>query len=158
MGLRVDTHIASIDVHRSLQSVTGRHAGSSRRLSSSLRIHCAADDVAGPATCERLRAQVRALDRQRRDDMEAIPLRQTAGGVLDEVRSILARLRELTVRSGDQGRRAAGKAGALESRIRDVQVACQTAARTRDSMLQQAAIAVRSQANPLPQSALRLLG
>ncbi|MBL8730106.1 MAG: flagellin FliC, partial [Planctomycetes bacterium] len=47
---------------------------------------------------------------------------------------------------------------AAESRIRDVDVAYETAQLTRNSILQQASISVLSQANALPQSALRLLG
>jgi len=47
---------------------------------------------------------------------------------------------------------------AAESRIRDVDVAYETAQLTRNQILQQASIAVLGQANSLPQSALRLLG
>ncbi|MFO1031789.1 MAG: flagellin [Planctomycetota bacterium] len=275
MGLRVNTNSASINAQRNLSSVTEKLGGNFRRLSTGLRISSASDDAAGLAISERLRSQVRSLDQAKRNANDGISLVQTAEGALNEVSSILTRLRELAIQSSngsvsnqdketldeefqslvnevnrigrstefsgiklldgssstvtfqvgfgttsgidtisvslsaalsttlsltslDIGSGGAtttaisnidsaintisglrGSLGAVqnrlgstinnlaitvenlsaaESRIRDVDVAFETAQLTRNSILQQASISVLSQANALPQSALRLLG
>jgi flagellin len=275
MGLRVNTNAASINAQRNLASVTERLSGNFRRLSTGLRISSASDDAAGLAISERLRSQVRSLDQAKRNANDGISLVQTAEGALNEVSSILTRLRELAIQSSngsvsnqdkqtlneefkslvDEVNRIGrstefsgiklldgtsstvsfqvgfgttsgidtisvslsaalstslslqsldigsggvtttaisnidsaintvsslrGSLGAVqnrlnstinnlaitvenlsaaESRIRDVDVAYETSQLTRNSILQQASISVLSQANALPQSALRLLG
>ena len=275
MGLRVNTNSASINAQRNLSSVTDRLSGNFRRLSTGLRISSAADDAAGLAISERLRSQIRSLDQAKRNANDGISMAQTAEGALNEVSSILTRLRELAIQSSngsvsnqdketldqefqslvsevnrigastdfsgiklldgstssvsfqvgfgttagtdtisvslsaalstslslnslDIGSGGAtttaitnidaaintvsglrGTLGAVqnrlgstinnlsitvenlsaaESRIRDVDIAYETAQLTRNQILQQASIAVLGQANSLPQSALRLLG
>ena len=101
MGLRINTNIASITAQRSLASITDRIAGSYRRLSTGLRITSAADDAAGLAISERLRAQVRSLDQARRNAQDGISLVQTGEGALNEVGNILLRLRELAVQASN---------------------------------------------------------
>ena len=107
MGLRVNTNTASINAQRNLAGVTEKLGGNFRRLSTGLRISTAADDAAGLAISERLRSQVRSLDQAKRNANDGISLVQTAEGALNEVSSILTRLRELaylnpgvTIRSG----------------------------------------------------------
>ena len=101
MGLRVNTNSASINAQRNLASVTDKLAGNFRRLSTGLRISTAADDAAGLAISERLRAQVASLDQAKRNANDGISLVQTAEGALNEVSSILVRLRELAVQSAN---------------------------------------------------------
>ena len=101
MGLRVNTNIASINAQRNLQSVTNRLGGNYRRLSTGLRITSAADDAAGLAISERLRAQVRSLDQAKRNANDGISLVQTAEGSLNEVSSILVRMRELAIQANN---------------------------------------------------------
>jgi len=275
MGHRVNTNSASINAQLNLASVSEKLSGNFRRLSTSLRISTAADDAAGLAISERLRSQIRSLDQAKRNANDGISMVQTAEGALNEVSSILTRLRELAIQSSngsvsnqdketldqefqslvsevnrigastefsgiklldgstssvsfqvgfgttagtdtisvslsaalstslslnslDIGSGGAtttaitnidtaintvsglrGTLGAVqnrlgstinnlsitvenlsaaESRIRDVDVAYETAQLTRNQILQQASIAVLGQANSLPQSALRLLG
>ena len=275
MGLRVNTNTASINAQRNLAGVSEKLGSNFRRLSTGLRISSAADDAAGLAISERLRSQIRSVDQAKRNANDGISLVQTAEGALNEVSSILTRLRELAIQSsngsvsdqdkstldeefqslvnevnrigrstefsgiklldgssssvsfqvgfgtttgidtlsvslsaalstslslnsldiGSTGstttaitnidsaintisslRGSLGAAqnrlgstinnlaitsenlSAAESRIRDVDVAYETAQLTRNSILQQASISVLSQANALPQSALRLLG
>jgi len=275
MGLRVNTNVTSINAQRNLSTVTNRLGGNFRRLSTGLRISTAADDAAGLAISERLRSQVRSLEQSKRNANDGISLVQTAEGALNEVSSILVRLRELAIQSSNGSVSDADKStlneefgslvaevnrlgastefngiklldgssssvsfqvgfgttagidtlavslspslstslsldsldigstgstttaitnidsainsisslrgslgavqnrlgstinnlaitsenlSAAESRIRDVDVAYETAQLTRNSILQQASISVLSQANSLPQSALRLLG
>ncbi|MFK7740474.1 MAG: flagellin [Planctomycetota bacterium] len=275
MGLRVNTNTASINAQRNLSGVSQRLSGNFRKLSTGLRISSASDDAAGLAISERLRSQIRSLDQAKRNANDGISLVQTAEGALNEVSSILTRLRELSIQASngsvsDQDKSTLneefgslvdevnrigrstefsgiklldgssstvtfqvgfgttadidtisvslspslsttlslesldigsagstttaitsidtainsisslrGSLGAVqnrlgstinnlaitsenlstaESRIRDVDVAFETAQLTRNSILQQASISVLSQANALPQSALRLLG
>ena len=275
MGLRVNTNIISMNAQRNLGKVTDALAKSFQRLSTGLRIATAADDAAGLAISERLRAQVRSLNQANRNANDGISMVQTAEGALNEVGSLLTRLRELAVQSnngtvsdndrdtlqeefsslvdevdriaqstefngiklldgskasvtfqigagttagvdtldvsldstrsadlsidvldigstgdsaaaigalddaidavsGHRGRLGAAQnrlgstvnnlamqvenLSAAESRIRDVDVAYETAQLTRSQIMQQAAIAVLGQANAMPQSALRLLG
>ena len=101
MGLRVNTNSASINAQRNLSSVTDRLAGNFRRLSTGLRISTAADDAAGLAISERLRSQIRSLDQARRNANDGISLVQTAEGALNEVSSILTRLRELSIQAAN---------------------------------------------------------
>ncbi len=101
MGLRINTNIASLGAQRALSQVTDRLAVSYRRLATGLRINSAADDAAGLAISERLRAQVRSLDQARRNAMDGISLVQTGEGALGEVGNILLRLRELAVQSAN---------------------------------------------------------
>ncbi len=110
MGLRVNTNTASINAQRNLLNVTERLAGNYRRLSTGLRISVAADDAAGLAISERLRAQVRSLDQAKRNANDGISLVQTAEGALNEVSSILVRLRELAVQAANGATSDADKA------------------------------------------------
>jgi flagellin len=101
MGLRVNTNVASINAQRNLSSVTDRLGNNFRRLSTGLRISTAADDAAGLAISERLRSQVRSLEQAKRNANDGISFVQTAEGALNEVSSILVRLRELAVQSAN---------------------------------------------------------
>ena len=101
MGLRVNTNTAAINAQRSLATVTDNVTGNFRRLSTGLRISTAADDAAGLAISERLRSQVRSLDQAKRNANDGISLVQTAEGALNEVSSILTRLRELAIQSSN---------------------------------------------------------
>jgi len=101
MGLRIHTNIASMTAQRALGAVTERLARNYQRLATGLRIATAADDAAGLAISERLRAQIRSLDQARRNAADGISLVQTGEGALSEVGDILVRLRELAVQSAN---------------------------------------------------------
>jgi flagellin len=101
MGLRVNTNVASINAQRNLSAVTDRLGNNYRRLSTGLRISTAADDAAGLAISERLRSQVRSLEQAKRNANDGISFVQTAEGALNEVSSILTRLRELAIQSSN---------------------------------------------------------
>jgi flagellin len=101
MGLRVNTNVASINAQRNLSNVTERLSTNYRRLSTGLRISTAADDAAGLAISERLRSQVRSLEQAKRNANDGISFVQTAEGALNEVSSILTRLRELAIQSAN---------------------------------------------------------
>ena len=101
MGLRVNTNVVSMNAQRNLSRVTDALAGNYRRLSTGLRISTAADDAAGLAISERLRSQVRSLEQAKRNANDGISFVQTAEGALNEVSSILTRLRELAIQSSN---------------------------------------------------------
>lgn len=101
MGLRINTNLAAMHARSALEDVTNRLQGSFRRLSTGLRITTAADDAAGLAISERLRAQVRSLEQAKRNANDGISLIQTAEGAMEEVSSILIRLRELGIQASN---------------------------------------------------------
>ncbi len=101
MGLRINTNIASLTAQRALSGITDRLAVTYKRLATGLRINTAADDAAGLAISERLRAQVRSLQQAQRNAQDGISLAQTGEGALNEVSNILIRLRELGVQAAN---------------------------------------------------------
>lgn len=74
---------------------------SSEKLSSGMRINRAGDDASGLAVSEKMRAQIRGLRQAERNAEDGISLIQTAEGYLDEINSILQRLRELSVQAAN---------------------------------------------------------
>lgn len=97
MSLRIQTNVEAFNAHRNLVSTSNALGKSMERLSSGYRINRAADDAAGLAISERLRAQVRGIGQAQRNAQDAVSLVQTAEGSLDEVHSMLQRARELAV-------------------------------------------------------------
>lgn len=97
MSLRIQNNIEAFNAHRNLVSTSNMLGKSMERLSSGYRINRAADDAAGLAISERLRAQVHGIGQAQRNAQDAVSLVQTAEGSLDEVHSMLQRSRELAV-------------------------------------------------------------
>jgi flagellin len=102
MGLRVNTNVASLNAQRHLYNTTSQFGKSMERLSSGLRINRSGDDAAGLAISESLKSDIRALQQASRNAADGISLVQTAEGSLDEVNSILLRLRELAQQSATE--------------------------------------------------------
>jgi len=99
MGFRINTNVSSISAQRSL-SINNREAeGNLAKLSSGSRITKAADDAAGLAISEKLRANIRSLKQADRNANDGISMVQTAEGGLNEVSSILTRMRELAIQT-----------------------------------------------------------
>ena len=101
MGLRVNTNVSSLAAQRNLSRVTDRLVRNYSRLSSGLRIATAADDAAGLAVSERMRAQIKSLGVASRNAQDGISLVQTAEGALAEVSNILGRMRELAMQASN---------------------------------------------------------
>lgn len=97
MGLRIRTNISSINAQRRLSGSTKMLKNSMAKLSSGQRINKSADDAAGLAVSENLKADVRSLKMAKRNANDGISIVQTAEGGLTEVSSMLIRLRELAV-------------------------------------------------------------
>lgn len=99
MGLRIRTNVASLNAQRRLANTTDTMNDSGGKLASGERINKAADDAAGLAISENLRADVRSLNQAKRNTLDGISLIQTAEGGLNETNGILVRLRELAVQA-----------------------------------------------------------
>jgi len=99
MGLRIRTNIASLNAQRRLGMSTDAMNNSGNKLASGERINKAADDAAGLAISENLRADVRSLNQAKRNANDGVSLVQTAEGGLVETSNMLVRLRELAVQS-----------------------------------------------------------
>jgi flagellin len=97
MSLRIQNNIEAFNAHRQLVNTSAESAKSMERLASGFRINRAADDAAGLAISEKLRAQVGGLGQAQRNAQDAISLVQTAEGSLQEVHNMLGRVRELAV-------------------------------------------------------------
>jgi len=99
MGLRINTNTASLNAQRNLRTSKLGLDQSLERLSSGYRINRAGDDAAGLAISENLKAQIRGLKQASRNAQDGISLVQVAEGSLNEISSILIRLRELGVQA-----------------------------------------------------------
>ena len=99
MGFRINTNVSSISAQRSL-SVNNRESESNlAKLSSGSRITKAADDAAGLAISEKMKANIRSMKQADRNANDGISMVQTAEGGLNEVSSILTRMRELAIQT-----------------------------------------------------------
>jgi flagellin len=101
--MRINQNIAAFNAYRNLNVTSGQQAKSLEKLSSGFRINRAADDAAGLVNSENLRAQIGGLQVATRNAQDAISLVQTAEGAQTEVHSILQRMRDLTVQTGNTG-------------------------------------------------------
>jgi flagellin len=103
MSLRVNTNIAAMNAYRNLTVTEGQMGKSLEKLSSGFRINRAADDAAGLVNSESLRSQVGGLKVASRNAQDGISVAQTAEGALNEVHSILQRMRDLAVQRANAG-------------------------------------------------------
>ncbi|OFZ72888.1 MAG: flagellin [Bdellovibrionales bacterium RIFOXYD1_FULL_44_7] len=99
MGLRVNTNTQSLAAQRSLGINNSAQKTSLEKLSSGTRITHAADDAAGLAIAEKMRAGIRSLRQDIRNANDGISMIQTAEGAMSEVGSILVRFRELSIQA-----------------------------------------------------------
>ena len=101
MAMIINTNVSALNAQRNL-SVTNEKMGKTlEKLSSGLRINRAADDAAGLAISEKMRAQIRGMQQGQRNAQDGVSMLQTAEGALSEVHAILQRVRELAVQSGN---------------------------------------------------------
>jgi flagellin len=114
MSLRVNNNIEAFNAHRNLQATQYAQSKSMEKLSSGLRINRAADDAAGLAISEKMRAQINGLDQANRNSLDGISLVQTAEGAMNEQHAILQRMRELAVQR-QNGTLAAQDQGAIDT-------------------------------------------
>jgi len=101
VSVRINTNIEALNAQRNLSATAATFAKSVEKLSSGLRINRAADDAAGLAISEKLKAQVTGLNQAQRNAQDGVSMVQTAEGALTEVHSMLQRIRELAVEAAN---------------------------------------------------------
>ena len=88
MAMVVQHNMSAMNANRNLGVTTGMQAKSSEKLSSGYKINRAADDAAGLSISEKMRSQIRGLNKASDNAQDGISLIQTAEGALNESHSI----------------------------------------------------------------------
>jgi flagellin len=101
MSTRINTNVDAFTAQRNLSATALTYSKSVQKLSSGLRINSAADDAAGLAISEKLRAQIRGLAQAQRNAQDGISMIQTGEGAMNETTSMLQRMRELAVQASN---------------------------------------------------------
>lgn len=99
--MRINNNMMAMNTHRQLGNANAGGAKSMEKLSSGFRINRAGDDAAGLSISEKMRGQIRGLNMASKNSQDGISMIQTAEGALDEVHSILQRMRELAVQAAN---------------------------------------------------------
>ena len=97
----VQHNLSAMNTNRQLGIVTDSMSKSTEKLSSGYRINRAADDAAGLSISEKLRSQIRGLDKAASNSQDGISLIQVAEGALNETHSILQRMNELATQAAN---------------------------------------------------------
>jgi len=101
--MRINTNVMALNAQNKLSVNQGKVESSIKKLSSGLRINSAADDAAGLAISEKMRAQIRGLKQAKDNAQDGISLLQTAEGALQQTTDILQRMRELVIKAQNTG-------------------------------------------------------
>ena len=130
MALFVNTNVSSINGQRNLTNATNNLNTTYQRLSSGLRINSTKDDAAGLQISDRLTSQINGLNQGNRNTNDAIALAQTMEGAMDEMTSMLQRIRTLAVQSTN-GTNNAKDREAIQQEVTQLsneitRIACQT--------------------------------
>ena len=112
----VQHNLQAMNANRMLGITSGQQAKSTEKLSSGYRINRAADDAAGLSISEKMRKQIRGLDRASTNAEDGVSAVQTAEGALTEVHSMLQRMNELAVQSAN-GTNSEDDRNAIQSEI-----------------------------------------
>ena len=109
MGFVINNNLAANNSYRSLNATQNDLSKSLEKLSTGLRINRAGDDAAGLAISEGLKSQVTGSAQAARNAQDGITVIQTTEGALTEVHSILQRMRDLAVQSGNDSNNTAAR-------------------------------------------------
>lgn len=99
MSFRINTNLSALQAQTSMTKVNRETHESFGKLSSGERITKAADDAAGLAISEKLKAEIRSSKQANRNANDGLSLVQVAEGGLNETSSILTRMRELSIQA-----------------------------------------------------------
>src|SRR5579863_10089526 len=99
MGLRINTNVQSLAAQRNLGLNSAAQKTSLEKLASGSRITKAADDAAGLAISEKMKASIRSIRQDIRNANDGISMIQTAEGGMNEISNILVRFRELSIQA-----------------------------------------------------------
>ena len=130
MALYVNTNVSSINGRRNLTNATNNLNTTYQRLSSGLRINSAKDDAAGLQISDRLTSQINGLNQGNRNTNDAISFAQTVEGAMDEMTTMLQRIRTLAVQSSN-GTNSQADRDAIQQEVTQLseeitRIACQT--------------------------------
>jgi flagellin len=126
MALRIQNNVEAFNAHRQLTGTAAKAAKAMEKLSSGYRVNRAADDAAGLAISEKMRAQIGGLAQAQRNAQDAVSLVQTGEGALNEVHSMLQRVRDLKVQyssgvlSDDDKQAIAAEVAQLSKEVSDI--------------------------------------
>src|SRR5918997_6774278 len=126
MSLRIQNNVEAFNAQRQLVHNTDKLSKAMEKLSSGYRINRAGDDAAGLAISEKMRGQIGGLAQAQRNAQDGVSLVQTGEGALNEVHSMLGRIRDLKVQHSNDTLNEADKASivsevtALQSEINDI--------------------------------------
>lgn len=101
MSMYINTNVSSLNAQRNLTNTNKSLDTSYTRLASGLRINSAKDDAAGLQISNRLTSQINGLDQGNRNANDGISIAQTAEGAMDEVTTMLQRMRTLAQQSAN---------------------------------------------------------
>ena len=101
MSLRINQNVTSLATYSNLNKTAIRNEKSIEKLSSGLRINSASDDATGLAISEKMRSQVRGLNRAKLNAQDGVSMIQVAEGGLNETESIVQRMRDLAIQASN---------------------------------------------------------
>ncbi|MFT8458987.1 MAG: flagellin [Liquorilactobacillus ghanensis] len=99
--MRINTNVSAMTTLRYLNQATDAKSSSLTKLSSGSRINSAADDAAGLAVSEKMKAQIGGLTQAQSNAQDGVSLIQTAEGGLSQIQTMLDRMRDLAVQSSN---------------------------------------------------------
>jgi flagellin len=117
MSLRIQNNVEAFNAHRQLTATSSKAAKAMERLSSGYRVNRASDDAAGLAISEKMRSQIGGVAQAQRNAQDGVSLVQTAEGALNEVHSMLQRVRDLKVQ-GENDTLNSDDLGAIRKEIK----------------------------------------
>ncbi len=112
----VQHNLTAMNANRQLGITTSAQAKSSEKLSSGYRINRAGDDAAGLTISEKMRSQIRGLNKASANAQDGVSLIQVAEGALNETHSILQRMNELATQAANDTNTTADR-GAIQDEI-----------------------------------------
>ncbi|MEJ8305972.1 flagellin [Saccharibacillus sacchari] len=113
----INHNIQAVNTHRNMGLNSAAASKNMEKLSSGLRINRAADDAAGLSISEKMRGQIRGLEQAQRNVQDGISFAQTAEGAMNEVSSMLGRMKELNVQK-QNGTYGSGDKGNIDSELK----------------------------------------
>jgi flagellin len=115
--MRINNNVAAFNAYRNTTASSNGLSKTLEKLSSGFRINRAADDAAGLVISQNLRAQISGLRTATRNVQDGISVVQTAEGALNEVHSMLTRMRELAVQAANTGTMDSDAIGAADAEV-----------------------------------------
>lgn len=115
--MRLMHNLASLNIYREHTKVLSRQSKAMNRISSGLKINSAKEDPNALASSEKMRTQIRGLEMAQRNAQDGVSMLQTADGALDNIDTMLQRIRELIVQSGS-GTNTIGDKNSIQAEIK----------------------------------------